>query len=288
MSDAIPTKRPGPVRSGRVGLGAYGLIVTGDAGARWLSPAAADWQSWELVATVGDRPSDFAEVYEGDVVTLALAPAGFARMDRKRQRTELVVPRPTAAGFAHPYLASTAAVVARWSGMLSFHAGGFVVDGGVWGILGDREQGKTSAVMWLARHGFPAFCDDLLVVRGGEVLAGPRCIDLREEAARRFGVGEDVGVVGTRRRWRVAVPPVAPCLPLRGWIVLRWSDRIRTRRAEPAERLAALTENRGLRLAERSGLAWLEALARPMLVVERPKEWSTMDAAMTQLLDSLS
>ena len=58
--------------------------------------------------------------------------------------------------FAHPILGTTAAAHAEWSGRLCFHAGCFL-DGRerAWGVLGEREAGKSSALAWLAARGVP-------------------------------------------------------------------------------------------------------------------------------------
>ena len=102
----------------------------------------------------------------------------------------------------HPYLAPVALVMARWLGREGFHGGGIVAGGGVWGVLGDKTAGKSTTLAWLAREGVGVVSDDVLVIDGGTALAGPRSVDLREEAAERLGVGEPMGRVGQRERWR--------------------------------------------------------------------------------------
>ena len=81
-----------------------------------------------------------------------------------------------------------------------FHGGSFLdASGRTWGVVGSREAGKSSFLAWCATRGVPVVGDDLIVTDGTLVNAGPRCIDLRESAADRFGIGEDIGVVGDRK-----------------------------------------------------------------------------------------
>ena len=91
--------------------------------------------------------------------------------------------------------------------------------------------------------------DDLLVVAGEDAFAGPRCIDLREASAARLGIGEPLGVVGVRERWRVVLGPVPPQAPLRGWVTLAWSDDVGVDVLRGPERMLALMPFRSVRLA---------------------------------------
>ena len=126
----------------------------------------------------------------------------------------------------HPYLAPAAAVIARWLGREPFHAGAFALDGGAWGVLGEREAGKSSLLAWLSLQGRSVVCDDMLVVAGDTVFAGPRSVDLRRETAVRLGAGEELGMIGARERWRVGLPPIEPEVPLAGWVFLEWGDEV--------------------------------------------------------------
>ena len=130
--------------------------------------------------------------------------------------------------------------MSRWLGREGFHGGGIVVDGGVWAVLGDKTAGKSTTLAWLARAGVGVVSDDVLIVDGETVLAGPRSIDLREEAAERLGTGELIGRVGARDRWRVTLAPIAAELPLRGWITLEWGEAVAVEPIRGAERLRAL------------------------------------------------
>ena len=93
-----------------------------------------------------------------------------------------------------------------------------------WGLVADRGVGKSSTLARLALDGIPIVADDLLVIDEIVALAGPRAIDLRDEPARRLGVGEPLGIVGTRSRWRFRVHAVPPSVPVRGWVFLEWGE----------------------------------------------------------------
>ena len=272
-------------------LGAYGLIVDPLGSPNGLLVAPRTWQPWAFEFEMINESILEREEWSKASAVIRILPSGFATINRSAARTTIassMVTRPEA--LLHPYLGGTAVVVANWNGYLAFHASSFVYEGGVWGILGGKEHGKSSAVGWLLASGIPVFSDDVLVVADGVARAGPRCIDLRESAAKHFGFGRDIGVIGNRRRWRVDLAhDVAPELPMRGWVTLEWSNDLCIRTCDAQERLAALHEHRAFRLRddERPG-SWLGAIALPMVSLARPREWSKVDLAMGLLLSSLS
>src|ERR1700727_1316299 len=96
----------------------------------------------------------------------------------------------------------------------------------------------------LHRAGVPIVCDDVLIIDGDVAFAGPRSIDLRADSAERFGLGEPLGVLGDRERWRVALAPVAPALPFRGWVRLAWGETVEVRGVPGSDRLSELLRHR--------------------------------------------
>src|ERR1019366_7601680 len=178
--------------------------------------------------------------------------------------------RPSDGALVHPHLASVAVVAAHWLGRETFHAGAFLAGGGVWGVLGDKEAGKSSLLASLALAGVPVVSDDILVLDQMTALAGPRSIDLRAGAARHLAVGEAVGVMGTRERWRLVLGPIAAEAPMRGWVLLRWDTDTGVRALSGSERLIKLAAHRGGRLypPEPGLLVALSAL--PVLELRRP------------------
>ncbi|MFN2506155.1 MAG: hypothetical protein ABR540_18390 [Acidimicrobiales bacterium] len=121
---------------------------------------------------------------DGALVSLS-AGAGRVRLDRAAGTACFMTADPVGdVTLLHPFLSPVAAIWARWQGWPALHGGAFVLDGGAWAILGERGSGKSSTLAWLAAQGLGIVADDLLVVNEGNVAAGPRCIDLRPDAAR--------------------------------------------------------------------------------------------------------
>jgi hypothetical protein len=269
--------------------GACGLTLASEIGRRWLVQSPSHWLDWTLDWEEDQRPALAAEEWLDSQVKIFLLSGGVAEIDRESATTRLRLPqRPRPEALVHPYLGSTAAVVAWWQGHNSFHAGGFLTEDGVWGLLGDREQGKSSALGWLACRGIPVFDDDLLVVASGVALAGPRCLDLRRGASEHLGIGTWIGKVGARDRWRVSLPEVPPEAPLRGFIQLEWAEEVSVCQVPVHQRLGPLLANRGVRLPETRSEPWLDFLALPMLTLSRPQDWGQADKAMELLLERVS
>ncbi len=267
-------------------LGAYGLTLPGLAGDQWLNPAPATWPVWRFVESSEPAPRSGSS---DDVAVVRWASGHTEHIDRTAATTTFSGGPPLPSfSFVHPILTATAAAHAHWTGRVTFHAGAFLgPDGGVWGVLGDREQGKSSALTWLAASGAQVFSDDLLITDGDVVVAGPRCIDLREASARYFGMGSDIGLLGERHRWRVDLSAVPPEAALRGWVVLDWGDEPTVTEVSAAQRPAHLAKGVALTVADQHPLAWLGALGRPMVLLSRPRSWAALDESMTLLLERL-
>ena len=105
---------------------------------------------------------------------LRLRSGGEIAIDRAERRVLYRVPHPVRPDeLVHPYLAPAAAVIARWMGRESMHAGAFAAGGQALGVVGTREAGKSSTLAWLARAGVDVLCDDMLIVDGDAPVAGP-------------------------------------------------------------------------------------------------------------------
>jgi hypothetical protein len=269
--------------------GAYGFRLRGLAKAAALLVAAPPgWPLLEILQvpeTVGP-PTDRVGP---DRAELRLLSGGWVGIDREPGRAVYHLPRPLDDGaLVHPYLAPVALISARWLGRESFHAGAFVAEGGVWALLGDKEAGKSTTLAWLGTHGHPVVCDDALILDGTTALAGPRSIDLRAESAQRLGIGEALGTVGVRERWRVPLDPVAAELPFRGWVQLEWGDAVEVERVRGAARLPALIPHRGVRLEPPRPQALLEYAALPQLRLRRPHGWDSLREGAERLLDAIA
>jgi hypothetical protein len=271
-------------------VGAYGLRVRGvDSARALLVPAERSWPSVELVSRIGDSSSDPYDRVSNQHAELKLLEGSRVIIEREKGRAVFIgasPPRPEE--LVHPYLAPVAAIYAYWLERESFHAGAFVAGDGVWALIGERESGKSSTLAWLALHGYEIVCDDMLVLEDGDALAGPRSIDLRPEAAHALGTGEPLGRVGARERWRLTPGVVRDELPLRGWIFLRWGDRVECARVPGAERLRRLGANRGARLPVADPPYLIELAALPGWELHRPQGWHSLALAAERLLETVS
>jgi hypothetical protein len=271
--------------------GAYGLHLPALASAGSLLVDAPDrWSDWHIELGAGaGRPREFLDDARARLVC---EPSGWVDIDRAARTSRMHLPgTPTLPEIAQPRLGITGIVAAYWRGDHSFHAGAFVEGGMAWGILGSKGAGKSSLLAMLASMGTPVLADDVLVVNGrSEALAGPRCIDLRREAALALGLGESIGVLGTRERWRMLLRP-APCeVPLGGFVCLEWGSPA-VSHVPPSDRLRALYANLALLLGEQRDPAALcnlmELLALPMVRMRRPRDIERIDQTAERLLHAI-
>ena len=273
----------------RAPCGAYGFRLEGLESARSLLVSAP--AGWPLLAVsvAPDGPGPPCDRVGPERAELKLLTGGWVGIDRDPGRAVYHLPtRVDDGALVHPYLAPVALIAARWLGRESFHAGAFMAGSGVWALLGDKEAGKSTTLAWLAAHGHPVVCDDALVLDELTALAGPRSIDLRAESAERLGIGEPLGTVGVRERWRVALDPVAAELPFRGWVSLEWGDELAVEPLRGAARLPALIPHRGVRIEPPRPEALIEYAALPHLVLRRPPGWESLSEGVERLLEAIA
>lgn len=260
--------------------GAEGLLVD----------APEQWSDWHIeLATGSGRPTEFLD---DSRARLICEPSGWVDIEHAACTSTMHLPElPTMPEVAQPRLGITAIVAAYWRGDHSFHAGAFVADGLAWGILGSKGDGKSSLLATLASMGIPVLADDVLVIdRRLRGLAGPRCIDLRREAALELGLGESIGVVGTRERWRAGLAQV-PCeVPLGGFVCLEWG-RTAVSHVPLEERVRMLYANQALLLGEQRDpavlLTLMELFGLPMVRMRRPREIERIANTADLLLDAI-
>lgn len=256
--------------------GAYGLALTGiEIGEELLVPATDTWLRTEIVVEHG--PTEEVREYldeSGGTVRFADAVAHVEREPAKAIFRFAGEPRVEAV--IHPYLSPVAGLLAHWYGREALHAGGYIVDGGVWGVVADRGGGKSSTLAQLALDGAQIVADDLLVVDADAALAGPRAIDLREDVSAVLGVGEPLGVLGTRSRWRFRLPTVESALPLRGWVFLEWGETFSIEPTSPSERLERLGAQRMIRRRPPDPTSLLRLASHPGFVIRRPESLESL------------
>ncbi|MGU3432758.1 hypothetical protein ACNHUS_07035 [Actinomycetes bacterium M1A6_2h] len=271
-------------------LGAYGLRLPGFPGSDWLRTVPTEWPHWTFDTDSSPLIKRPPQKLDNSEAILNTQPRGYVRIDRSRSTTTVAQGKiPSRDAFAHPILASTALVVSEWAKKLVFHGGMFLdQDGFAWGVLGNRGDGKSSFLGWCVVNGIEVLADDLVVTDGVSVVCGPRCVDLREGAAAYFRLGTDIGVVGTRRRWRVQVPDRRASAPFRGWVTLAWGAETIIRGLVAQERAAVLAANRGINVGQNHPIPWLKALSAPALQFKRPQDWTSIDKSMATLMEAVS
>jgi hypothetical protein len=253
-----------------------------------LVPCRPEWPSIELGWSEGSAPPDIEHIDDQRAV-FSLRDGGRLRIDRSQGRALFTTPEPLSdVALVHPYLVPVAGVMAHWFGRHAFHAGAFVFDGGSWVVIGDRGLGKSSLLARLALDGHAVVSDDVVVTEGNRVYSGPRSVDLREDAAHELGVGELIGVMGRRERWRLALDPIEPELPLSGWIMLAWGESIETAQIPGPVRLQFLLGHHMLEIPPQRSAELLDLVTLPTVVLRRPRGWASMETAIDRLLEGLT
>jgi hypothetical protein len=240
-----------------------------------------DWR--RASARVGE------ETVEADRVVLARRRLN--RMEVRRDPAEIILHLPEALdgeAIVHPLLTPPMAILARWRGDLTLHAGAFVSAGRAWGLVGEREAGKSTTLARLAERGCPIVADDLLVLQGTTAYAGPACIDLRPDVAERMPDTHFLGEVAGRPRHRMATPSAPPQVELGGFFVIGWSQdhEVRVEPLGAEEGLKAIYGHEYIGLlgpAEPERI--LDLLGTPMWRVSRPSDWAPADEAIERMLE---
>ena len=130
--------------------GAYGFELLGAAGASaQLVEGEPDWPLLEIERHTG-AASLGRSFITADRAAIALLAGDWLAVERVPLRAIYTTAQPLSDdALVHPYLAPAAAIAAYWLGRDAFHAGAFLLDGGVWGVIGDKESGKSSFSRYL-------------------------------------------------------------------------------------------------------------------------------------------
>jgi hypothetical protein len=223
-----------------------------------------------------------------DRVVLAYNRLGSMVVTREPARVWFGVTQPvTVAAIVHPISTLPLSIFSRWAGRMTLHGGGFVHDGGAWAVCGEQTAGKSSALALLGARGVPILSDDLVVIDGPDVLAGPRCVDLRPDVAERFPGTEPLGRVGARDRFRMTTAPAPARVPLRGIFVLEWGETVEVAPLPVPERLKLLHEQQySTVFHEPDGRGIMALLDLPMWRFRRPRDWEQAEHSTDVLLDA--
>lgn len=277
-------------------LGGYGfrlLMTDGGAALPDLAPVPEGSEAVEItvrrasslrsVDVLGAGGIDLTE----DRVVWATRGGASLTVDRRPPTILLDLPEETSASaLVHPILSLPLSLLARWRGHLTLHGGAFLCAGGAWGVVGDRNAGKSSLLAELGQRGTPIVTDDLIVVDRGLVLAGPSCVDLRAGAAEHYPSARSLGVVGNRPRFRVSTPPAPARSPMLGIFALEWSEaaEVELIAADTADRLKLLYEQEYVGPAGPANPRLvMDLLGLPVWRLRRPRSWSAMDDTVSAI-----
>jgi hypothetical protein len=240
--------------------------------------------TWRLAVTAADH----AEINDHRVSFGARQASGIF-IDREPPRVTFDLPAPPVPdALVHPLGTVPFAVLARWRGDVTLHAGAFANAAGAWAVVGHREAGKSTLLASLANRGVPLLADDLVAVLDGQVWPGPACVDLRPDVAPRFAGVRDLGIVSGRRRFRLSAATETRRLPLRGIFVLAWHDRpgVLVEPLSAEERLRLLYDLEYVALVGPADPRSLMDLVEvPAWRVTRPRDWGDIDASLDTVMD---
>jgi hypothetical protein len=276
-SGAFDRTQPSAIAGERVRRGAYGLEIKGLGSPELLNPLPAGL-GWPAVRVARKAHASLARressAPEEERTEIALLGGDRVIVDRGASSATLLTASDGDDGrMAHPFLAVVGALFGWWLGHDLFHGGAVAIGGKSWAIIGEQGAGKSSLLAQLAATGHTVMADDLVVIDEGCVLAGPRCIDLREPAIGLVETPKPTHFVRAGERHRLVLGSSPPAVPLAGWIFLSWGDRFRARPLAPRERLSRL-------LAERcAGKRLLELVHLPGWDLERPHRSGSIPAA---------
>lgn len=255
-----------------------------DLAAHLLGASRPGWPqvAVEWVGPLADPPE--GGHFSAEEAVLPLLSGGHAVFHRHLRRARFHKPRPADPHeLAHPCLSAVGLVFARWDGRIALHAGAVLFDGVAWGVLGAREAGKSTTLARLAQAGHVVLSDDLLVLEGMQAFCGPRTVDLRPEAAARFGAGQPLEPVRQGERHRMLLPPAPATAPFGGFLVLGVGDAVSVTPVAAAQRLGALSEHLTLKQAGLPGAGLLDLVGLPMWRVERSRAWPDLPLLLERL-----
>jgi hypothetical protein len=260
------------------------LRVTGlDFDPAWTVPAPAD--APELVVRL--QPVDAPDATDVEQTVELLDGARLTLNADASRATFHVTPTPSPVELLHPWLAPAAVRRSLALGRLALHGGLLLAGGSALAVVGSREAGKSTLMSHAAAAGVPVLSDDIIVVDGGRVFSGPRCVDLRPGAAERFG-HEHLEPARGGTRYRLMLPPAPWSAPLAGVVVLEWGDAGDDITLEPvraAERLAVLAPH--LACAERPAARrlLLGMADTPLWRLRRPRDFRLLSHTLEAVQD---
>jgi hypothetical protein len=278
---------PGETNAAAYGWRVRGLVADGSLALY----GSGSWPAVSVMWRVADHPGPESEAVVDDRMASIRVPGGWLSVQRERKLVTIFAERePEDADMVHPYLWPAAAVLSRWAGWETLHAGAIVLPGSpeAWVVLGASGNGKSSLLASFALAGCTVAVDDLVVIDGTDCYAGPRCIDLKPDAARALDLEPETTTVRATSRRRLSLPPCAGRMPIRGFVQLAWAEEISIDRQPPSASFATLAKHRRVTVLGAEMDQLLELAGLPMLTFARPRRWEAVPDAQARLLDALS
>lgn len=275
MADSNIAERPGK------GQGAYGLRLKRLATPLLVSPVPESWPAVRVTLEHDIPPTERSSYADGAIDLSFETGWGISLRREASTMTFQIPPNGSIDDLVHPYLAPAAMHFATWLGYSTFHGGAFVQQGRAFAVFAQKNGGKSTTLAALAGKGIPVVADDLLVVdKSGNVLSGPRSIDLRPEAVTDHLVEP---VRGDARR-RLRLGPIDAAHPLAGVFVLSWADEICVEPLSPSERVIELTRHCPPDVARSSAV--LEISRLPVWRLSRVRDLSCLDDVCDRILQT--
>jgi hypothetical protein len=282
-----PVDQGGLIDAPGLALGAYGLRVHGLPHAEpWMQPQRSTAPPFTIHVEIGASSTSRSTLSQEEA-DLSLIGGGRLKMVRGSPEANFTLPeRPPDEELLHPYLAPAAALFWQWSGREAMHAGAIGLPIGAVLILGEKEAGKSTTLGWMARDAaVPVLTDDLAVLDGATVLAGPRSIDLRVPLMSKCEPGH---LVRNGERDRLRLAPSPDGLPLAGLVVLGWAPEVEFSTVPFRDRFEVIDRQRTFRSLEPNPTAILELASVPMVRAGRPQDLARLPEFGRSLLDYFS
>lgn len=266
----------------------YGQNLSLDRDLTATLPSASDlgYHPTVHVTEAGPLDSDIVSHLDFDTAVQPLHAGGHLRADRRSATATFHRAQPlTDAELVHPGLTTVAAIFSHWAERLSFHGGAVGTAAGAWAVLGARESGKSTLLAQLALRGYPILADDLVVLLGDRVAAGPPSVDLRPDAVRRLDGAVTTEWVRRGERHRLHLAGPAADAPLAGVITLEAGAAPTVTRVAPSERIPALHPHRTVRALPARPELFLDLAPLPAYRLVRPTDWEQSEAFVRAVAD---
>ena len=264
--------------------GAYGYKIPDLLSVGELLPeSSGTWPTLRIIRSQSGPPPPPHNEVDDDRARIPLSDGGFVGMDRVTRTATVVDSALSQVGLLHPMLAMVTALFAHWDGRDTFHAGCVVLDGGAWGVMGQRKAGKSTLLAYLASQGFSVVADDMVSLDGGKVHAGPRFIDLRSDVHESLALSVELESPRPERK-RLLLPSIQSEFGFRGWLQLCWGEEVMVDPVPIHERFSSIASQRIWLMPSKAPAALLDVVSLPCYRVRRPRALGALDETVSSVL----